>query len=171
MSGQWEFGVVAQSSFSPILRHDLAEHCPAQAGRDLDIAKRGNVQITVGRAEDVSDGAGCVGVEEVLENRRRIRDDDPQEASRASRSSRIKSAAGTPRLMEGLASIRSKMSSAAGLATSRSRISSMKSVSACPRDFARFVSSRWSLSGTLRTWIIFDMRKAWHMRPTCCKQQ
>ncbi len=61
-------------------------------------------------------------------------------------------------------SIRSNTSGAGGLATSRSKMSWMYSVSGWPRALARLVSSRWSRSGTFLTWIIFDMCEACHMR-------
>src|SRR5437870_1079329 len=162
--------VVLERFGGPPTRHRLVQKRTAKPGGNLHIAERRDVRVDVRSTKDVPDGAGAIRTEQIIEERRRVGDDQSQEASRAERSSRIRSAGRLRSFTGVLFSIRSSTSAAGGLATSLSSSSWMYSVSAWPRAFARLVSSRWSRSGTFLTWIILDMRGACHMCCTCSRR-
>jgi hypothetical protein len=97
----------------------------ANAGGELDIAERRDVHVGLGISQDFSRRPSPFRPEHVFEQRGRVGDDEPQEASRAPRSSPINSDALRRSLTAGLASILVKTSSDGGLATSRSNRSWM----------------------------------------------
>ena len=101
------------------------QHGAAQPGDDFHVAECGDVEIDVVGTQDVLNRWGGIRTQEVFEQRRRVGDDEPQEASLEARSSWMSSDAGRPRLTCVLAWILSKTSSAGGLPTSRSRSSWM----------------------------------------------
>ena len=139
------------------------EQAPPKGRRDFDIAERRGMEVRFVRLEDGFDFARPICLQEVLDKCRGVDDDDPQEAFRAARSRLISSAAGAPRSTRERRAIRLKTSWGCGRPTSRSRIRSTYWVKVSPAARARLVSSRWSPSGTFRTWIILDMRLASHM--------
>lgn len=139
----------------------------AKDGHDLHVAERRRMQLGVWRRDGLLDGPSARSPQQVLGQRRCIRNDPSQERPRDARSSRMKSAAGRPRSTGVALAICSKTSSASGRETSRSRISWMYEVTVRPRFLARLTSSRCSRSGTLLTWIILGMRGACRMRGTC----
>jgi len=120
-----EIEVVEESLLGTPIRERSAKQRAAKAGDDLHVAEGRHVQVGLTLAEYGSDRTGRIRAEKVFQERRCVGDDDPQLASRAARSSRIRSAAGRPSFTCGLASIRSNTSGAGGLATSRSRSSWM----------------------------------------------
>lgn len=129
------------------------------------------MQLGVWRPDGLLDGPSARSPQQVLGQRRCIRNDPSQERPRDARSSRMKSAAGRPRSTGVALAICSKTSSASGRETSRSRISWMYEVTVRPLFLARLTSSRCSRSGTLLTWIILGMRGACRMRGTCASDR
>lgn len=122
---QGEIQVVDEGLFGASIRERSTPHGSAKPGNHLNVAERRDVQVGEVRTERLSDRLGGSRAEEVFEDRRSVSNDDPQEASREVRSSRISSAAARPRFTCALDSILSKTSEAGGLATSRSRSSWM----------------------------------------------
>lgn len=143
------------------------QQAPPEGRHDLDITQGWGMEVGLGRLQDSRDLGRAAGSEEVFDYGRGVDDDNLQGASLVERSSLISSAAGLPRSTRVRRPIRSKSSWGRGRATSRSRSRSTYSVRVSPLARARLTSSRWSLSGTFRTWIILDMRLASHMRGTC----
>ena len=84
--------VVLERFGGPPTRHRLVQKRTAKPGGNLHIAERRDVRVDVRSTKDVPDGAGAIRTEQIIEERRRVGDDQSQEASRAERSSRIRSA-------------------------------------------------------------------------------
>ena len=116
-----EVKVITGRLFSPPGGERSSHQGSAKAGDHLYIAECRDVEVALARTQDSPNRTSRVGTEEVLDEGRCVGDDNPQETSRAARSSWMRSAAARPSLTGGLASILSKTSSAGGLATSRSK--------------------------------------------------
>lgn len=125
VSAQRKIEVIAERFGRAPLGEDPPQHCPSEPRYHFHVAERRNVQIDVGESEGVPHRAGPIRTEQVFEQRGGVGDDEPQEASRPARSSRMSSAARRLSLTGFLASIRSKTSTAGGLDTSRSSSSWM----------------------------------------------
>lgn len=157
VSAERQVEVISECLSGSVIGQILPQYATTKPRSHLHVAQRGHMQVRICAPHDLPHRLRLVGAEQILDERRGISDEDSQEAPRSARSSRMSSAAGRPSFTGFLASIRSKTSDAGGRATSRSSRSSMYSVNAWPRALARLVSSRWSRSGTFRTWIILDM--------------
>jgi hypothetical protein len=98
---------------------------PAEGGNNLDIGQGRNVSRILDGAELGLDAQPDICPEQVLDDGRRVEDDDTQDAFLSERSCRIRSAADDRMRTGVLRATRSKTSSRAGSATSRSRSSWM----------------------------------------------
>jgi hypothetical protein len=57
---------------------EIAQHSPSEAGNHLNVAQRRHPQIHVRLAQDRADRRRSIGLQQVLEERRRIGDDRAQ---------------------------------------------------------------------------------------------
>lgn len=139
---QWQVEIVANGIRGAPCGESALEKGAAQGGGNFDVAQSWRMEIVFAGFDQGPDLSRAVRLQEVFDQCRGVGNDDRQEASLASRSFLIRSAAGSPRLTRPRLAIRSKTSLGIGRATSRSRIPSMYSVKDSPLARARRVNSR-----------------------------